>query len=255
MARNAVLIPRETNYPVARVLSEDVLSQYNEALKGFVSDTPSLYRDRVKKSLDVFSKKNGELVGSNSFAPILLRGVLSKDSRLATMADIGLALERGLDLKGNYEDVGVVLRSGKDSYENNAFLAQELEKQLKGKGINLDNPKAIYFDALNLRRDGNSVYGLAFDLSDRAELGKTIIDAPELDHKNEGSRFSKFDERGMPVFILQGGDKTLYTKSDGLSRLNLYGGLYLNSIWIDLQGSNSYGRVVVVSGGATRTEK
>ncbi len=254
MARETLLVPGGADYPVVSVVSADVLPQYKEAFEGFVKDTDGLYGDRVKKSLDVFSKGGGELRGGNSFAPLLLRTVLPADSRLATMADIGLALENGLDLRGQYEDVGVVLRSGNDSYQNNDFLARDLSKQLQTKGISLDTPKALYFDALDLRRDGNSFYGLAFDLSEKAELGKTIIDAPELDNKNNRNRFSTFNDKGMLVFEASG-DKTLYTRSEGLSRLVLYRGLYLDSYWYYLQGSDDDGRVVVVNGEATRAGK
>lgn len=242
MARETLLVPRGAEYPVASVVSADVLPQYKEAFDGFVKDTDGLYRDRVKKSLDVFSKGGGELRGSNSFAPILLRTILPADSRLATMADIGLALENGLDLRGHYEDVGVVLRSGNDSYQNNDFLARDLSKQLQAKGISLDTPKVLYFDALDLRRDGNSFYGLAFSLRDDVEL----IYAPIL-NKGDGN-FSSADvneKTGLPD-KLSGGDRCLFTRKGGLSRLNLSGNLDLNSDWDNLLNSNGNGRVVVV---------
>jgi len=50
------------------------------------------------------------------------------------------------------------------------------------------------------------------------------------------------------------GNRTLYTRQDGLSRLYLSWYLYLSSVGIGLAGSNSDGRVVVVSGEAAQKD-
>ena len=94
--------------------------------------------------------------------------------------------------------------------------------------------------------DGNSFYGLNF------KRGKTFdyFEAPELNNKNNQQKFVRQDERGMPIFDKKG-NRTLYTRDSGLSRLYLDGLLALGSSDGDLANSDDDGRVVVVGGEAT----
>ena len=97
------------------------------------------------------------------------------------MVDLKRATERDqYFLTGFCVDTGLALMKAGDEYAENDFLAKNLAGQLDSRGIKLKTPKIIYFDALDLREDNNSGYGLIYILNERAELGKNIIDAPEL---------------------------------------------------------------------------
>src|SRR3989338_7821296 len=167
------LTPRNLVFPVARILDSKILDVYKEAINS--------YGEKAQSSLNVLQDRNGNLAGSNCFAQIILRKLLPRSSRLATMTDLGLATELSSDfLKGFYSDTGLILRTEGDSYEPNDFLAKDLAKQLKERRITLEHPKVISFDALDLKKNEESAYGLSYKLSESAELGRNIIDAPKL---------------------------------------------------------------------------
>ena len=235
MMQKVTLIPRGMVFPVATPVDSKVLPEYNERIKS--------YNEKARKSLDIFSDRKGEMAGSNCFAPIILRDLFPESSRLATMYDLERVTEVNPDaLKGFYIDTGLVLRTEGDSYKENVFLAKNLAEQLKHRGITLENPKVIYFDALDLEENPEFEYGLVYKLNERAESGKNIVDAPEL---TSDFRFKTIDERGIPVQDSEG-NRNFYEREDGLSRFYLYGGSYLESRRSNLADSNDYGRVVVV---------
>ena len=237
------LTPRELVLPEARTLDSDVLEAYQEAIKS--------YSEKARKCLSIFSDSEGELAGSNCLAPLALRNFLPAGARLSTMADLGRATEINPEfLRGFYSDTGLVLRTAGDSHAPNDFLAKDLAAQLKERGIDLRNPKIIYFDALDLRQDTNS-YGLAFDLNERAKPEENIIDAPEL---VSDFRFRTINEKGIPVRDDKG-NRTLYARKDGLSRFFLGGGSCVDSNNRYLASSSDLGRVVVVSAEGTTPEK
>jgi len=96
-----------------------------------------------------------------------------------------------------------------------------------------------------LRIDKASPHGLSFNVREDAE----IIHAPILDA--ETGKFSSGDvdnKTGLPM-KLGDGDRTFYTRQNGLSRLDLGWYLDLGSVWgggDDLSDSYGDGRVVVV---------
>jgi len=232
------LMPKEVTFPELSTLEFGIIETYNEAIKS--------YNEKARNSLNIFSNKNGELAESNCFAPIVLRQYLPKNSRLATMVDLGRATEINPSfLKGFYSDTGLTLRTNGDSHSPNDLLAKKLTKELKSRGINLKNPKVIYFDALDLKQDNNSDYGLVYILNERAKLGENIFDAPEL--MKDNFNFKTMDSKtGIPIENKQG-NRTCYTRKDSL------GGFFLGSVsdvdsgYGSLVGSNDNGRVVVVS--------
>ena len=230
-----ILTPREIVLPEAHTLDSEILNAYKEEINS--------YEKRAFDVLNIFQNRKGDLAGSNCFAPLKFREFLPEGTRLATMADLGRAIEINPDfLKGFYSDAGLALRTAGDSYEDNDFLAKDLAKQLKKRKITLDNPKVIYFDALDLRKSQDSIYGLAYNLNERAALGVNIIDAPEL---MNNTRFKTMNEKGIPI-IDNKGDRNLYTKQDGLSRFFLDRNLYMLSFFGYLSDSDGDGRVVVV---------
>ena len=231
------LIPRGMVFPVATPLDSKVLPEYKERIKS--------YNELARKSLDIFSDKKGILIGSNCFAPLVLREFLPKDLRLATMYDLEkLGRENPDFLRGFYIDTGLVLRTPGDSYRPNDLLAKNLAEQLKHKGITLETPKIIYFDALDLDENLESEYGLVYKLNGRANLGKNIIDAPEL---TNDFMFMTINEKGIPIKD-ENGSRRIYTISEGLSRFSLYWYRYsnVNSYDRDLADSYDNGQVVVL---------
>src|SRR3989344_5668972 len=216
-------------------LSSKYLPQYQERIK--------LFNERARKSLDIFPDKNGILVGSNCFAPLVLREFLPKNSKLATMYDLEkLGGENPEIFKGFYIDTGLFLRTPGDSYKPNDLLAKDLAEQLKHKGITLETPKIIYFDALDLDENLEFEYGLVYKLNGRANLGKNIIDSPEL---TNDFMFMTINEKGIPVKD-ENGSRKIYTRSDGLSRFYLDRISGVGSDGRDLAYSVGDGQVVVI---------
>ncbi|MBS3066388.1 hypothetical protein J4205_01070 [Candidatus Pacearchaeota archaeon] len=219
------LIPREireASRPRARFLSSEEQTKYDEAVKEFNSE-------KARKTLAVSQK------GSNLPKVILLNNLGIRTANTSQLYNIWYA-NSGF-LSGTYEDVAsVVLRSNGDSHNPNDLLAKELAKS-----IDRSFEHSYVLTGLKLKEDDNSQYGLILVPGKNFEYFK----APELDHLNNQKKFSRVDERGIPIFE-DNGSKTLYTRQDGLSRFFIYGYSYLFSYnWL-LSDSDSDGRVVVV---------
>ncbi|MBI3623994.1 hypothetical protein HY212_08005 [Candidatus Pacearchaeota archaeon] len=188
-------------------------------------------------------KYNHDVVkGSNPFAAVLMNQVLRQEGlRTASPADLERVLKTGtLPLQGQYEDSALVLR---DEGDPNSYLASNLMTQVKARNSKQKMPAMIPLYSLDLVKDPDSPHGLAFKLRDDAEL----IYAPILSEKNNGKLFSKTDEpTGLPKELGEG-NRTLYTRNSGLSRVFLDGDLGLDSGYEYLAVSGGGGRVVVVS--------
>lgn len=227
------LKPRNLSFPVLIMLSDEkILEAYQEGIKS--------YKEKARKTLGVLSYSNGVVKGSNPFAVV----ELGKSLRLVTPSELELAVSINSDFfKGTYEDIGLVLRSEGDSYKPNDYIAKDLAEQIKkriGK-IGANNPTRISLKGLSLKEDVNSEYGLSFVIGDDAE----IIAVPEFAYTNDGRRFSRTDERGVPIFE-DNGSRTFYAREQGVSRLFLRRSLGLSSGDEGLAYSNDSGRVVVV---------
>jgi hypothetical protein len=215
------------------------------------------YQGRVKadyqnsSALNVLNYRNDIVSGSNPFAVVLANQILGQEGlRTATQADLEKALKVGaLNLRGFYEDTGLVLRSEEDrDYSRNNALSRELAKQVKERGIKLNqrNPVMIPLIGLEVEKADND-YGLTFILKEDAE----IYNVPILNQETGSFSSEDIDEKtGLPVKLGQG-NRTLYTRNSGLSRLYLGNLLSLTSGSGGLDGSGGGGRVVVVSAEGT----
>jgi len=218
------------------------------------------YQERVKSdyngnsNLKVLKYEDNVVKGSNPFVVVLANQILRQEGlRTATQADLEKALRVGaLNLRGFYEDTGLVLRSEEDKdYSKNTPLAKDLTEQLKERRIKFSpkNPIMIPLIGFELETEENQ-YGLTFKLRKDAEIYESLVLA-------KGGQFSSQDideKTGLPRQI-GNGNRTLYTRDSGLSGLILDYGLDLDYDGRDLDGSDAYGRVVVVSGEATSQEK
>lgn len=229
----------QVEVPIAGFLPEGFLEQYNAAVKEDYNDN---------KNLKVLTSDSKVINGSNPFAVILINKLLNKEgSRIAKQSDLErlIKINPGY-LKGTYEDTGLVLRDEKDP---NSYLAQNLVKQLKSRNKKQKLPVMIPLTGLYIENNQDSNYGLSFKLKEDAD----VIYAPILNSKSGNFSSENIDEKtGLPK-KLGNGNRTLYTKNSGLSRLCLSGGLVLGSYdVVDCLGySGSVGRVVIVSGEAT----
>ncbi len=185
--------------------------------------------------------------GSNSYYVALINTIFRNQGiRTATQADLEEILRDGaLSLNGTYEDSGIVLRS---LTAPNEYLAKQVGEQIakiQGKKVGkLQLPIYVPASGLELNLDADSPSKLGFKVLDNAEL----IYAPILNPQS-GSNFSNLDidaKTGMPKKI-GAGNRTLYTRADGLSRVYLDGGLDLNSSDDDLGDSIGNGRVICAS--------
>ena len=223
------LIPRELremDFQEARFLTEEEQARYEEACKS--------YAGKARDSLNI--SRNG----SNLFKVIKLNEMGIKT---ATLDDLELALENGMDLSGTYEDVPVVvLRSAGDSYRRNDYLAKALAELTKRKNF----PHAVVIEGLKLKEDSASDYGFSFEAGERFR----VVEAPALDHANDRRRFSRINP-DYSIDFDDNGKRVNYTREDGVDRFYLDRNLGLYSDGGNLDYSNDAGRVVVVSGEAT----
>jgi hypothetical protein len=245
--RPLIEIPK--SIPTANIPGGDfgkaVLQEYKE-----IAETKYKGAD----ALDVLSYQDGVIKGSNPFAVVLVNQIVEQDGlRTATPADLERAIrlnkvnqELGLNLRGTYEDTGLVLRS---ESEPNEYLAKDVAKQIKARDVKL--PVMIPLNGLELVNDSQSEHALSFKLGENAQ----VFYAPIL---NKSGNFTSEDideQTGLPRKIGDNGDRYLYTRNSGLSRLSLSRSLLLNSYWGGLAGSDSDGRVVVVGDSAVNPEK
>mgnify|MGYP001575281732 CR=1 FL=1 len=217
---------REMDFPEARFLTEEEQARYEEACKS--------YTGKAKASLNV--PKNG----SNLFKVIKLNEM---GIRTASLDDLELALENGMDLSGTFEDIpSIVLRSAGDSYGKNDYIAKALAELIKKRSF----PHAVVIEGLKPKEDSLSDYGLSFEAGERFR----VVEAPALDHANNQRRFNRINP-DYSIDFYDNGKRVNYTREDGVGGLCLLGGSFLYSSDRGLGGSDGTGRVVVVSGEAT----
>ena len=166
------LIPRElreADFPIARFLSDEEQSQYEDSIKQFSG--------KAYDSLNI--SKNG----SNLFKVIYLNQIGITTATLPQLED---SLENGMQLKGTYEDVrSVVLRSNIDSFKLNDYLTRELTKSIKEKTFK----HPLILKGLELKADENSAYGLSLIPGEKFQK----IKAPDFDHKNNQKKFLRIN--------------------------------------------------------------
>ncbi len=195
-------------------------------------------------NLKVLSESGDLIVGSNPLAVVCLNDRVLRPAglRTATQADLELILKHrpDLQLRGVYEDTGLVLRSEGNP---NSYLAKDLARQLKERDPHFGYPVLFYLSDLSLRVDQDSPHALAFTLKEGATPKYvSILNSPD------GSRFNSSDidkVTGLPRDLDKQGNRKLRTITGGLSRLRLSSFLNLISNWNGLADSDGVGRVVV----------
>jgi len=230
-------IPKE--YPTIGFLEGDFGKSVLEEYKGRA-------KDYNNKNLDVLSYKDNIVQGSNPFAVVLMNKILNEEGlRTPFQSDLEKAIRlNALNLNGTYEETALILRN--ENYPN-SYLAKDLMKQIKARNKKAKMPVMISLNQLELVKDSNSDYGLAFKLKEDAE----VIYAPILNQEAGNFSSEDIDEKtGLPKKLGEG-NRTLYTMKNGLAGLYLARSLDLDSRVGELAYSYSGGRVVVVSGEAT----
>src|SRR3990167_4522470 len=111
---------------VSFLADEGMLKDYQERIK--------LYSKRAQKVLNIFTF-DGVVRGSNPFANVALASLFPQEYRLALPSQVLHDSELNPECRGNYEDLGLVLRTnGDDSSKNNNHDAKKLYEQLKKRG-------------------------------------------------------------------------------------------------------------------------
>jgi len=224
--------------PTANYLAEDFGKEVNQEVQ-------SKYKDF--SAINKIGYSGNFVKGSNPFYVVAVNEVIRPEGlSTATPADLERILKtKALDLKRFYEDSALVLRSDN---EPNQYLARKLIKELKSINPKAKLPVMIHLNQLDLVKDQDSQHGLAFKLREDTE----IIYAPILNKETGNFSSEDIDEKtGLPK-KLGGGNRTLYTMKNGLARLCLDRDLGLYSRDVGLAYSYGLGRVVVVSGEATK---
>jgi len=209
----------------------------------------------------IYNPKTRLIEGSNPFYVVAVQEFLPEGIRVATQADLEKILKNNLlPLKNHYEDSGLVWRSNQ---EPNEYLAKDIKKQFKAKGIALKENSAYVFPlfSLRLRADEYSPYKLSFNITD--ETLKAYFEAPILNEATQQKFNNKDIDKsiGLPKKVGAEGNRVLYTrnlrqypiKSSGLAWLCLGNALNLCSGSGDLADSSGSGRVVCVRAEGTNT--
>jgi len=190
---------------------------------------------------------NGAVIGSNPFAVVLVNQIVGQEGlRTATQADLERVLKtNALPLRGQYEDTALVLRTEGNP---NEYLAGDLMVQIRARNPMAKMPAMIPLSELELVADTSSPHGLRFKIKDSAQV---FYDLPVLS-KDGNFSYEDIDERtGLPKDVGVKGDRHLYARNSGLSRLYLSRGLLADSGSEYLADSDGVGRVVVVSAEGT----
>ena len=217
MAIQVSLRNKEREYTT--ILDSSILEGYNDSLERI--------NPRLRKYLTGYGESNNQLTGSSPLMNVYLlnSGLISEDARLVTREDLEKVLSIENEFLGkNYVDFGLALRIENDSYKLNGLLIKVLLEDLRKRGIKLGKGKLISLNLLKLKEDEDSTYGCVFELNDKA-FKDSIKDLEEY----------RWD----------------YSRNEGLARACLDGDRSWNSYDPRLDGFNSVGRVVVVSGEAT----
>ena len=229
------LIPEGITFPTLSKFSGATgkvkVEEYTERIKK--------YNEKARSTLNIFSFNDNEVRGSNLFANVEL---VSECIALPSELEHAVRLNSSY-FRNTYEDMGLVIRTDGDSITRNDYVAKYLAEQLKKRGIEF--PARVSLRGLTLKEDDNSLYGLVFLIGDSAE----VLHLPKFAHENNKRSFSRTDERGVPLFD-ESGDRTFYTRKDGISRLYLSRDLNLYSSDENLADSGGNGRVVIVGGEA-----
>src|SRR3989338_3595449 len=117
------------------------------------------YHDNGNLKVLKYNEEQDVVTGSNSFATSLVNKIIAEQGHTATQAELEriIALNRpDLNLRGHYEDTGLVLKESEQ--EVLYFLIEQLNHLL-----NMELPVLIPLKNLELRNDDNSPYGLAFN--------------------------------------------------------------------------------------------
>ncbi len=228
------LVEPQSNVPEIGFLGGGQGIEINEAIKKDYRDIPAL---------QVVNYADGIIKGSNPFYVVAVQERLPENVRVASQADLEKALKWGVfDLRGTYEDTGLVLRN---EGESNSYLARDLKQQIKAINPRKRLPVMIPLYGLTLEKDQNSPHGVRFKLSEDTD----IIYSQML--KKADGNFSEADlKTGLPKKLGEG-NRRFWTRDKGLSRLYLNRYLNLYSDDVDLACSGDSGRVVLISGEAT----
>ncbi len=213
----------------------------------FITDDAFIkeYNGRVESNFDnspilrVLNYVDGIVVGSNHFAVALVNSMKPLGMRVVNPLESERVISTNtLDLRNNYVDTALVLRS---DGEPNLYLASNLIKQVSKRGYDLNVPLVIPLAGLEVVKDTHSPQGLAFKLTDSAQ----IIKAFQLTTDNNGKNFSTFDAFGLPNPEVKKGSRILNTGNSGLSGLSTIRNMTVNSSYNLIEYSNNDGRIVL----------
>jgi len=204
---------------------------HNDVLKEVISE----YGDyRVIRNGAEGSNPYFVVAVNEKIKPLGLRTVTPLDAER-------IRVDGSLPLLEHCIETAFVIRS---PYNPHGALAKNLLRQVRHrKGIRARMPVMIPFAGLELKRDSNAEYGLAFRLSEDAQL----IYAPGL-NSPDASSFSEIDMRkGIPKRLDENGKRVLWTEKEGVTILSLTPDGDLSFRNERLYCSAHCGRIVIVS--------
>lgn len=185
-----------------------ILNDYKESIKSYNSQ-------KSKETLDNLKVAEGKISGSSPFIQVHLinSGLIENGNRLPTIEDFEstLRIDNSFLIKDflisnsgcAYTDFGLALRSQRDSYhKQNDILSRRLFGQLVKRGVDIGVGKLIPLNALELKEDENSVYGLVFNLREDAEEYVSDLQDFKWDYyRNEGLSIACIGGRGWTSCI------------------------------------------------------
>ena len=209
--------------------------------QAFASKLKQYSTEFLKKTVDgeFYFNNNGLAQGSNPLILTLMnqRNLFPKEEHLLSIAEFGQAFNESPEaFKETYQDTGICART------KNSYISRNLIKQIRKRGITPtpEEPVVISLIDLKLKQDKRSPYGFIFTLTE----GANLIIAPEYGTKKAVTKFTLYDKRGISIPD-EGGDKKIWKRDSGVSRVYSDCGQGAGSYNGRLAGSDASGRVVV----------
>lgn len=243
---------------------------FAENLPDNVVQTPTFLEGRLGKTFyQAYERERVNTYGNN---PNLKLALIGDEITGSTFFDVVLANQLLSGVKGNPRttlpadlnrpEVLEMVR-GKHYVDSPALVIRSLEDDIEPRNNSLARTLAEYIDVARLAKEPVLMHGFTLQNwpEDKEGYGLKVVptDKFEAHYDNRllaewnNYKFDNTDEKGLPVVLDKvRGSRRWFARKTGLSGVSLNTNLATASDWYRLAGSPVFGRVVVVSGEATR---
>ncbi|GEM_PF-6095465 len=212
-------------------------------LEAFEKELRQYNPETLKKALngEFYFDSDGTLRGSNLPFNVLMnhKNLFPEDEHPLSIAEFGQAFNKNPEAsKEIYADTGIIARTPND------YFSENIIKQIKARGKTPTPEEPIVISNTDLIpiQNKESRCGFVYKIKDRD--GEELIVAPAYGTAETITKFTIYDERGIPI-PSERGDKQIWKGDSGVSRVYSSYGQVVGSGDERLASSGGGGRVVV----------